>query len=261
MKIGKISYSILVLFLLQSTMAFSQLSDKNWDLMLVREDKVYPSRTDNYEMTLMDLKEFLSNKEVSSFNYFTHLQANYYYTHITPINKLSDLSKGIHSFMAEEVNDPQLDLIMDYLNDDIESYRYYILQYLPAFSYIPEGDDWGTGSPYRKWSYYYFQPGSEKEVEAVLSAWKQLYKGKGVKTGYRVFKGFIGIQQPSYILTTWAQDPLDYQENMMKTMALLGEDGLVLWSKMMEFVSEAESVEGWFLPSYSFAPGGLQLAK
>ena len=36
---------------------------------------------------------------------------------------------------------------------------------------------------------------------------------------------------------------------------LLGDDGATLWLKMMDYVRETKTVEGWFLPQYSFAPG------
>lgn len=260
MKINKIGYLVLVLSLLQSSIALCQLSDEKWDLMLIREDKVYPSMTDEYEMTLVDLKEFLTRKNVTEFNYFTHMQDDYFFTHVTPIDHLKDLGKGIHSLMAYAVKDPELDLIFSYLNEAIEFYRYYIVQYRPEFSYIPEGDNWGTGSPYRKWSYYYFQPGTETEVEAVLSAWKKLYENKGIQSGFRVFSGFIGVEQPLYILTTWAEDPLDYHEKLQTTSGILGEEGAELWEKMLGYVSQVTAVEGWFLPKYSYAPG-LRMAE
>lgn len=244
-----------ILYLLNGSVAFSQLTDETWNLMLIREDKVYPSLTEEYEMTLMDMKEFLEEKSVKRFHYFTHMQDDYIFSHVTPIDKLEDLSNGIHSFMSEQVNDPELDLIFEYLNDAIEFYRYYIVRYRPEFSYIPEGDDWGQESPYRKWTYYYFQPGTEKEVETVLSAWKKLYQAKGIKTGFRVFSGFLGIEQPVYILTTWAEDPLDYHEKLQESIDLLGDEGTVLWTKMLEFVGETKTIEGWFLPQYSYAPG------
>ena len=260
MKFHRISCIVIVITLLQSSNVLCQLTDEKWDLMLIREDRVYPSMTDDYEMTLMDLKEFLNEKNVKGFNYFTHMQDDYFFTHVTPIDHFKDLGKGIHSFMAREVNDPELDLILDYLNDAIEYYRYYIVQYRPEFSYIPEGDDWGTGSPYRKWSYYYFQPGTEKEVEAVLSAWKSLYEKNGIQSGFRVFSGFLGIEQPLYILTTWAEDPLDYHVKLQNTAGLLGDDGAALWEKMVAIVNKATAIEGWFLPQYSFAPG-LKMAQ
>ena len=128
------------------------------------------------------------------------------------------------------------------------------MQYRPELSYVPEGDDWGEGSPYRKWSYYHFQPGSEEEVEQVLASWKQMYQAKGIKTGYRVFAGFLGIEQPTYLLTNWAEDPLDYHENLQQVSEQMGEEGAALWAKMMEYVREATTVEGWYLAQYSYAP-------
>ncbi|MGD9327569.1 MAG: hypothetical protein PVH48_01305 [Cyclobacteriaceae bacterium] len=245
----------LIGFVIQSNSALSQLSDKEWDLMLIREDKVWPSMTDEYEMTLADLREFLSEKEVHSFHYFTHMQDDYRFTHVTPIQKFNDLSKGIHSFMSKEVNDPELDLIFNFLNESIESYRYYMVQYRPEYSYIAKGDDWGEGNPYRKWSYYYFHTGTEKEVEMILAAWKQLYQKKKINKGFRVFSGFLGVDQPLYILTTWAKDPSDYHANLENISGMLGENGIALWNKMMQHVRATETVEGWFLPQYSYAPG------
>jgi hypothetical protein len=251
---------ILVIFLLFNSLVTGQLSEEKWDLMLIREDRVNPSMTDHYETTLTDLKEFLASKKAKNFTYFTHIQDDYSFTHVTPIQHLKDLNKGIHSFFAKEVNDPELDVILANLNESIESYRYYIVQYRPEFSYVPEGDHWGEGTPYRKWGYYYFHPGSESKVEGILSSWKHLYASKGIKAGFRVFSGFIGTGQPLYILTTWAEDPLAYHQTLQETMNLLGEEGGLLWAKMMEYVNVADITEGWYLPQYSFAPG-MKLAE
>ncbi len=255
MKINIISFAILFVLLLMNNPGFGQLSDENWDLMLIRNDRVYPSKTAEYETALMDLKNLLTEKNVDGFYYFTHMQDDYFFTHVTPIHKLEDLSRGIHSFMAKEVNDPELDLIMDYISETIASYSYYIVRYHPDLSFVPEGDDWGEGSPYRRWSYYYFQPGTEDEVEKVLASWKQLYADKGIDKGFRVFSGFLGVDQPLYILTTWAENPLDFHQKLQDASGQLGEQGAALWAKMMEYVAEVKTIEGWLLPQYSYAPG------
>lgn len=260
MKIYQITYLITFAIILNSQLAFSQLSDKKWDLMLVREDKVYLSMTQEYEASLTDLKNFLTEKNVTSFNYFTHMQDDYFFTHVTPIHQLKDLSKGIQSFMAKEVKDPELDLILDYLNESIEFYKYYIVQYQPELSYIPKGDDWGNSSPYRRWNYFYFQPGSEMEVETILFAWKKLYQKNEIDAGFRVFSGFLGVEQPLYLLTTWAENPLDYHQNLQNASSGLGEEGAALWVALMEYAKEVKTIEGWLLPQYSYAPG-LELAR
>jgi hypothetical protein len=75
-----------------------------------------------------------------------------------------------------------------------------------------------------------------------------------------VFSGFLGVEQPMYLLTTWAENPLDYHENLQKTSGILGEEGAALWVALMEYAQEIKTIEGWLLPQYSFAPG-LELAK
>jgi len=111
---------------------------------------VNPSQTDKYEIMLADLKDFLSEKNVQDFNYFTHVPDDYIFTHIFSINDLSDLSNGMHTLMAKKINDPELDLILDYYNEAIETYRYFIVRYIPELSYIPDGDDGGGWKPLPK---------------------------------------------------------------------------------------------------------------
>jgi len=35
---------------------------------------------------------------------------------------------------------------------------------------------------------------------------------------------------------------------------MLGEDGPILWMAMMELVRKVETIEGWYLPQYSYMP-------
>ena len=259
MKYTRLIYSVFTLLLINSTLSFSQNLEK-MNLMVIREDRVSPALTGDYEMALIDLKEFLTDKNIQGFNYFAHLQDDYIYTHVIPVDRLEDLSNGLHAFVAKKINDPELDLILDYMNDATESSRYYVTQFRPELSYIPNELDWGDKNTYRKWSYYYFEPGSEDDLENTLMAWKKLYAKKGIKMGYRVFSGFIGIEQSVYILSTWAEGPLEYHQNLQKASEMLGADGASMWSKMMRNVYDVKVVEGWFLPQYSYAEG-IVLAK
>ncbi len=260
MKIIRIIQIIIAIALVHSNNAFCQLSDENWDLMLIREDHVYPSSTMEYEMSLADLKQLLSTKNMKGFNYFVNLRNDYSFTHVIPLNKIEDLKLGIHSIVAKQVNDPLFDLILNDLKETTKSYRHYIVRYLRELSYIPEDNNWNENSQYRRWSYFYCQPGKESEVEKVLSEWKKLYESKGIEMGFRVFSGFIGIEQPLYILTIWAEDPLAYQTNLQEVSTKLGEDGAALMNKMFKYVNSTETIEGWYLPQYSFAPN-MKLAE
>ena len=164
-------------------------------------------------------------------------------------------SRNDISYIQEKVDAPELDLILDYMKSYTNANKYYITKYRPELSYIPEDFEWSDKHKYRKWSYYHFQPGTEDEVENVILAWKKMYERKNVKMGFRIFSGFIGIDQSIYILTTWAEDPQDYHNNLQKASELLGDEGASLWDKMINDLQEAEVVEGWFLPQYSYTNG------
>jgi hypothetical protein len=250
--------AIMPMIFLLNFNAYSQQSISDWDLVLIREDHVKPSMTKEYEMALTQLKSFLEEEKVGDFGYFTHLQDNLNFTHVSPINQLSDLDKGMLDYVAQKVNKPELNLILENLNSTIESYRNYIVQYRPELSYVPGTDMWEEGQYYRRWNFYLFLPGAEQDVELILKSWKGLYKNNDIKHGFRVMKGFIGVEQPMYILTTWAEDPLDYQNNIQAIMEKFNQEkagGLELWLKMMESAKEVETLEGWYLPQYSYTAG------
>lgn len=245
---------LLVLFIFGIEAVFAQVSDKDWKYLLVREDAVKPSMSKYYEATLSDLKQYLTENNVKHVNYMTQLQDNFYYSHVTPIKSMDDIDGGLESFIKGKERSAEFDLIWGDLNETIESYSYYVVKYEPEMSYVPDGKVWLEEAPYRRWNYLYFEPGTEKEAEEILLAYKNLYKNKGVKSGFRVFKGVIGIDQPVIMLTTWSKTPLDYQVELNESIGLLDEEGAVLWVAMMELVRNAETIEGWYLPQYSFTP-------
>jgi hypothetical protein len=235
----------------QISPCLSQTKDVDWDVLLIREDHVKPSLTMEYEASLMDLKDYFESRADHNFSYFIHLQDNYYFSHIIPLTSPDKLQEGMLETIVANTKDKTLELIWEDLNSSIETARYYTMDYRPEYSYLPEGDDWLHGVPYRRWNHYYFQPGTEKEVEGLFEAWQYLYQESGVRSGYRIYKGLIGQEQPLYIFATWAADPGEYQDRLQENMERMGMDGAILWMKMMELVRKVETVEGWYLPQYS----------
>ena len=256
MKINSLKYYFNILFLfLSMSFSFGQSLEENLNLLLVREDKVSPDLADEYEMSLADLKDYLTENQIQGFNYFTHIKDDFQFAHILPLKSLDELNEGTREALIKKVNKPEMELIMDYFDLSLDSYIQYIVEYKPELSYVPSSQQWDKDNTYRKWHYYHFYPGSEDKVEEILAAYKNLYKTKNVEMGFRVFSGFMGIERPTYILTTWANSPLDYHQNLEKVSEMLGEDGALLWSKLMEMVKEGKITEGWYLPQYSYAPG------
>lgn len=251
----KKTYTILLmLFIVGVEATVAQVSDKDWKYLMVREDAVKPSRSIEYEASLTDLKTFLTENKVKNVNYTTQLQDNYSYTHVTPIKSMDDIDGGLEAFIKGKERSAEFDLIWGDLNESIESYSYYVVKYEPEMSYVPDGKVWLEDAPYRRWNYLYFEPGTEKLAENILLAWKNIYQDKKVKSGFRVFKGVIGLDQPVIMFTTWSESPLAYQEELQESIDLLDEQGSILWVAMMELVRTVETIEGWYLPQYSFTP-------
>lgn len=222
--------------------------------VLIREDVVKPSMTVGYEASLAELSNFLSENNVNDIMYLTELHDNYSYTHVSIIKDIEQLEGGLRQYFKGSKNEAEFELIWDYLNESIESYKFTIGKFKPELSYVSDGNLWLKESPYRRWNYYYFKPGTEEQAEKLIASWKSLYERKGIKHGFRVFQGLVGTESPAYIFTTWAESPLDYQKNLQDDIKLLGEDGAALWMAMMELVRKVETVEGWYLPQYSYQP-------
>jgi len=246
------------IFLFVLATCFTSLTAQNIDLehnyVLIREDVVKPSMTADYEGAIADLSLFLKENKVKDVNYLTQLQDNYHYSHVSFIKDLSEVEGGMRAYINRKKNSAEFNLIWDYLNETIESYGFYIVKYKPELSYVPDGKVWLETAPYRKWNYYYFKPGTEAQVEQLMASWASLYKQKGIEHGFRVFKGLIGTENPVYIFTTWAESPLDYQQGLQDNIKLLGEEGGTLWMDMMKYVRDVETIEGWYLPQYSYQP-------
>ncbi len=254
MKIIKLMVQLFIVQMLVSSLAIGQSTASEWKYIFVREDVVKPSMTEDYEASLADLKLLLGEGKVKDFSYYTHLQDNYNFVHFTPLTDLKDIEKSMVEIVAGKVNMTEFNLIWPYLTSTIGASRNYLLRYRPELSYAPDNIYWGEKTPYRRWNYLYFSPGSEKNIEKVLKAWKTLYEKKKVSSGFRIFSGFIGVERPLYIFTTWAEDPLDFQNKLVDAIELLGDEGTALWAETMNYVREVETVEGWFLPQYSYVP-------
>jgi hypothetical protein len=227
-------------------------SESDLNLILLREDRVVPSLVGEYEAALIDLKEFLTANKEAEFQYFCHLQDDYTFTHAIPVVDCEDVEYYKFVSWIERMNHPELDLIYDVLNSCIESTKYSMIQYMPWLSYVPESENWIEGLPYRKWSFYYFYPGTEDDVRGILSSWQSLYLKNDIPTGFRVFEGYLGTEQPMFIFTNWAENPMDHMEKLHENMELLGPEGPILWNLTMQYVRKVETIEGWFLPQFSY---------
>lgn len=248
----KYAFTLLIFLILGLQPGFSQMAEKQGDLLLIREDKVMPSRAETYELALLDLTAFFEANNEKDINYLTHIQDNYHYWHISTIDQLNDYNTGIQEYISGEKNSDEFNLIWSVLTETVYSYKSFVVAYDEINSYVPDETDWLDGRPYRKWNFYYFNPGTSAEVEKILAAWKILYEEHDIQSGYRIYKGILGIDQPVVIFTTWAKNPGSHHKELNVNSQLLGEEGSALLLGMLELSSRVETVEGYYVPGFSY---------
>ncbi len=250
----KYFFSLVLIAAIGINTGCSQSSSKESEMLLIREDVVKPYLAADYEISLIDLAAFFQENNVKDVNYLTHIQDNFHYSFITTINDIGDIPNGFNAYVSGQESNTEFNLLWELLTESMESYHCYVVRYDKENSYVPDGNDWIEGFPYRKWNYFYFEPGTEMEVDQILSAWKNLYVEKGLMTGYRVYRGVIGIEQPVVIFTSWAKSALDHHQNLAVNVEILGEEGSILLLGMLELANKTETIEGYFVPEFSYQP-------
>ncbi len=130
----------------------------------------------------------------------------------------------------------------------------FVLMLREDLSYLPETTALTAERPYRKYHYWYSLPGKEQQVEAVVKEYVQLYKSKGLTTGWRIYQTVIGPDLPMYLVVETAKDPADYHATEMKVRSALGEAGQKLEMKALQYARRLEIRDGWIRPDLSFPP-------
>lgn len=130
----------------------------------------------------------------------------------------------------------------------------FVLMLREDLSYLPETTALTAERPYRIYHYWYALPGKEQQVEAVVKEYVQLYKSKGLTSGWRIYQTIMGPDIPMYVVVETAKDPAEYYANEMKVRSALAEAGQKLDEKAMQYARRAEIWDGWIRPDLSFPP-------
>ena len=245
---------IILIIVCAMTVGNAQTLEKENQLLLVREDIVEPSNAADYETALLNLTDFLRSNSIKDVNYVTTINDNFHYIHFSKIKDLNEIEGGMRAFINRKKDEAGFNLAWEDLAAAMNSYHYYVVKYLPEYSYVKDGNLWLEESPFRRWNMFYFKPGSEQEVEKLLGAWKALYENKGIESGYRVFMGVLGLDQPVVIMANWAKSPLELQQQIEHNVETLGDDGSALLLAMLDLANYIETVDGYYIPEFSYSP-------
>jgi len=217
---------------------------------VVHQEVAKPSMVKEYESTT---KEFVAlvkaNKaKMPHFSFNVFASPDFTYTFVAPIPNMAGMDAINADFgaLAQSTGAALPDLnkrggaATEYIKE-------WIIQSVPELSYSPAEPRAGA-SRYFHYGIYYVIPGREPEAEAVGAEYVKLFKAKGVKNGYTVYKVVMGPEMPAYIVSVGAADAAEYQADDAKLGALLGPEFQALGARTIALTRRFETREATARP-------------
>jgi hypothetical protein len=122
-------------------------------------------------------------------------------------------------------------------------------------SYMPENPRLKKEEiKYVHYGFYYTHPGKAEDLEAIAKEFAELYKRKGIDSGWTIFQGVTGSDLPVYVVAMGAKSAADYYTNRERIREQLGEEAKKLGEKVDATIRKMEYKEGMLRPDLSY-PG------
>ena len=230
-------------------------------LFVLHQEIVKPSMVPQYEQTT---KEFLAlvqqHRSASpSFSFTAFAGHDYVYSYVAPIQSFASID-GINSgfeAMAKAAGPQWADLMkrsgepMEYVRESV------LMEDPPRLSYTPDKPRLkDEEARFFHFDLYYVQPGREAEAEALAREIVDLFRKKGVTSGYRLLKVVMGPETPLLTVVIPARDPADFAAQDAAGRELLGAEGQALFQRAFALSRRFEQHEAWIRPDLSLPPTG-----
>jgi len=122
-------------------------------------------------------------------------------------------------------------------------------------SYQPGGvNPTPAGKNYRQNWRYHYTPENAKKMNEIAAKFHKLYKEKGSKMHYRLYRSGFGNMGSYFLVAVAAENPSDMDRLTQENRALLGEEGAKLFAELEQLVSKVETVRGYMRPDLSYQP-------
>jgi hypothetical protein len=222
---------------------------------VIHQEIAKPSMVKEYEATSREFVALVkANKaKMPHFGFNAFMSPDFTYTFAAPIPNLAGMDAINADFgaLAQAAGASFADLnkrsgaATEYISESV-------IQLVPESSYTTAEPRIGPGpARYFHYALYYIIPGREAEAEAVGADYVKLFKAKGVKTGYTVYKTVMGPEMPLYIVSVGALDAADYHAEDAKVRAMLGAEMQALDARLSALVRRIEMREAVVRPDLS----------
>lgn len=241
----------LLLTMLAPLLCAAQTPSKQ--MMVIHEDQVLPSKVMEYEQAAMGLKKVLDEQGSESISYMAVALNDFRYLYVSPIESYADLDADPFADLTEKVGKEAMAKVWDAFDGCYNTHWDYIVTLNNELSHDPEGISMDEKA-FRNFTYYYVHPNMESEAWEVAKAWKALYEKKGVKTGYRLYTGGMGLHSPLFLTVRQAKDEADFRATIDAEFKALGEEGQALNKRTLDLCQRIVEVNGQMRADLSYMP-------
>jgi len=221
---------------------------------VLHQEKAKPSMVKEYEATTREFVALVkANKaKMPHFSFNAFVSPDFLYSYVSPIPNFAgmDAINGDFGALVQAAGAALTDLnkrggvAMERVDESV-------IQRLPELSYVPAAPRLEGQARYYHYGFYYVIPGREPEVEALGQEYLKLFKAKGIKNGYTVYKGVMGADMPYYFVSEGALDAADFQAEDAKTAAAVGPELQALGARLMALTRRYETREAVPRPDLS----------
>jgi hypothetical protein len=104
------------------------------------------------------------------------------------------------------------------------------------------------------WDFYYFEPGTEPEINKLFDEWKAFLADKKIVQSWEFFWGMTGTDNPLLVMAASAKGQAEFWQENAKMWEALGKEANTYIQKMMKYVRKQEQKTAWIQKELSYAP-------
>jgi len=232
-----------------------QESEEQYQLMLVIDEAVKPSMQQQYyeaaEKYIAFLKENAFPYRVSIY----WLGDHHVYWAI-PIQNYAEIDKMMEmSNRMIEKSPDRYKAVTEAFKGTYESSRMCVYAFDQKYSMFVQEETMESGEDnFIFWDFYYFEPGTEMELNKILEDWKAFLADKKIVQTWEFFWGVMGTDNPVLVMAASAKDQVEFWQENARMWEVLGKEAETYVQKMMKYVRKQEQKTGWYQKELSYAP-------
>ncbi len=242
----------MLVFLISNYSANAQDEPKD-QLYWVHEEKAKINMIDQYEKTSKDVINIFKEGSLDVEIRASQRDDNLFY-YLIPISNYADVDTVIKNFGSaqEKVGKDKWTNTMGENSATIESSKDGIVTHSGKYSYVPQNPKLKPSEiKFLHWDYFYVLPEKRKEFFEIAKQYKELSKKDDIEMGYDVWLPEFGFDNDLVVVTQGAKDDVDFYQTNNMVNEKLGNDGEMLWDKMLKTLKNFTHINGHTRPDLS----------